>query len=192
MQTWYSPTKAVTGGLVSVKFSKNKPDFFLEFVKQTAFNDDKKNNFLNGAKVIMSLTPDEVGGLMRVVRTNGAAKFFHKFENTNSTLDFHHFVVPAKDKYPERQGFGFQVKKGDVDIKVTLSSDAAENLVEYLRYCLTYTYDAMLADAEKRFQEFLAKKGNGTGNSGKSVTPNNPTVPVQANDPDPEDPFDVD
>ncbi len=191
MQTFYGPTKSVNGGLVSVKYSKLKDNFFLEFVKQTAFTENKAGNFKDGAKVTLKMDNNEIGGLIRAIRTNSSFKAYHQTDKGATQLTFAHFVVPAKDKYPERQGFGFSVKKDTVEIKVSLSQDAAENLMEYLKFALGYSYTLAVDAEDARVKEYLDKKGNSVKTNGREVTPANPVVPTQSSN-EPEDPFDVD
>jgi hypothetical protein len=122
-------------------------------------NDDnnRKNNFDYQNSIIVKLSEDEVGDFIRVVRTNGSAKFYHTFEGSVTTGSFTYYCIPSKEQgKPDRAGFGLSVTKGDSTIKVGFSNGAAERFMEYLRFNLYKAFGASFLEdvaKDKKFRD---------------------------------------
>lgn len=160
----FSPNTKITGGAAFWKLTRENAVILTAF-PQVANNPDKKNNFnfkAGGLNIKLSL--DEVAGVVRAIRTKSEFKFYHEFtKDGNKTVSkgaFSFYAIPAKDKFPEKSGFGLTVDKDGTVVKVGYSLDVAENLMGFLQYCLSLTYRDTVDEDDKRDAEFQANKGS--------------------------------
>ena len=156
----FSPNNKISGGAAFVKLT-NDNDIMVSIFKQVANNPNKVGNFDFKNGVNVKFSSDEVGGILRAVRTNGNFNFYHTSEKegqkTVSKGSFNHYNVKGNDG-KEKEGFGLTVdKNGDVR-KVGYSVGAAEVLAQFLKYCLTFEFESILKEDEKRDKEYLDKK----------------------------------
>ncbi len=173
---FYTPNKAVTGGLLSAQVTAKVGSFeepgdraiFFNLVKQTGWNTEtSKGSFKDGAKIGVKFTMDEVGGFIQAIRNQRNFTFYHGFDNNITTGTFLYYFIDKdkdgnllvdKNKRPApREGFGLTVKKGEVEIKVSFNLAAAENLAEYLKFCLEKCYTAIYSEDKKNAEDWAAK-----------------------------------
>lgn len=153
--TW-SPNQKITGGALIAKLTYDN-SLFIQFFKQVANNPDKKNNFDFKNAINIKFSEDEIGDLIRAVRTNGASKFYHTFKDEKTTGSFSFYEIQGEGGKPGRQGFGFTVNKGDATIKVGFSLGAAERFSEFLKFCLNKSFEFGYIDDLAKDKEYREK-----------------------------------
>jgi hypothetical protein len=158
----YSPNSTITGGAAFFSFNSKEAAIFIKLIKQIANNPDKKGNFDGQNPLHIKLTEDEAGDMIRAVRTNGRAGFYHNFEGKISTGRFEYWEKAVTDKAGKpikRSGYGLTVSKDGKEIKVSLGLGAAERLSEFLKFALDHIFSAEYAKDKKEFEEWQKKKG---------------------------------
>jgi hypothetical protein len=197
--TFYAPTKSKTGGLVDVRVTAKVGTYekageravYLNLVKQTGWDEaTSKGSFKDGPKINVKLTLDEVAGMIQAVRDKQRYAFYHTFDGktTTGSLSFYSFDE-EKDKTGKvikkaRSGFGLTVKKDEVEIKVGFGLASAENLHQYLIFCLNHCYNAIYSEDKKNAEDY-AKKTEGQGQTVPKGKPKAPEVeaPVEPDEP---------
>ena len=159
---FYSPTTKVSGGALFASWNSKEGSVYLRVLKQIANNPDKKGNFDGKNPLNIKLSQDEAADFVRSVRTNGESKFYHKFDSAVTTGSFKHYVIPAKDTYPARSGFGFSVKKTqdgkETEIKVGFTLASAERFSLFLQNALVHIFDAEYSQDLKEAKEYNEKR----------------------------------
>jgi hypothetical protein len=156
---YYSPNAKLTGGCLFASFNSKDGAVYLKLLKQVANNPDKKGNFDGKNPLNIKLSQDEAADMIRAVRTNGEAKFYHKFDQTVTSGGFKYWVVKSTEQgKPDRQGFGLSVKRGETEIKVSFTLGSAERFSLFLQNALTHFFDAEYSQDLKDYKESQAKK----------------------------------
>jgi len=159
---FYSPTNKVNGGALFASWNSKEGSVYFRVLKQIANNPDKKGNFDGKNPLNIKLSQDEAADFVRAVRTNGESKFYHKFDSAVTTGSFKHYVIPAKDTFPARSGFGFSVKKTqdgkETEIKVGFTLASAERLSLFLQNALVHIFDAEYSQDLKDNKEYAEKR----------------------------------
>jgi len=196
---FFTPNKSKTGGLLAVSVKALVGTFsepgdravWFNLVKQTGWDESsKKGSFKDGAKIAVKFTLDEVGGFIQAIRNQRNFSFFHGFDSKTTTGTFNYFFI-EKDasgavlKAP-REGFGLTVKKDGVEIKVSFNLAAAENLAEYLKFCLEKAYTAIYSEDKKNAEDWASK--NEETKPAAPAAKTAPKKPKAAPEPEPEDP----
>lgn len=160
---YYSPNKALSGGALFASFNSKDGCVYLKILKQIANNPDKKGNFDGKIPINIKLSQDEVADVIRAVRTNSVAAFYHKFDKTVTTGSFKYYEIPPqKEGDKPRSGYGFTVKKtiegnNPVEVKVGFTLASAERLSLFLENALTHIFDAEYSQDLKDFKEYQKK-----------------------------------
>ncbi len=172
----YAANKKITGGVMQIR--RDADNLWFCFYPQIANNPDKKNNFDWQSGISVKFSNDEIGDLIRTIRTKGKFSFVHTFESKVSTSgSFAYFEIADPSGKQTKSGFGFSVNKNPNTIKVYVSLGGAENLMEYLKtYLREYWAKDMQLDIE-RSNEYRSKKSS-TAKSGAA----NSTAPKTANE----------
>lgn len=179
---FFSPNKSITGGCAFFSFNSKDGSVFAKLLKQVANNPDKKGNFDGKNALNIKLTEDEAAGFIRAVRTCGNCSFFHKSEKGDTQITFNHYVIqPKTEQERERQGFGLKVKRGNQEIKVGFTMDAAERLSEYMKFALTHIFSADYSADLKAHKENMAKKA-AQGGGEPQKEPEVEKAPAQSED----------
>ncbi len=156
---YFSPNNKISGGALFASWNSKDGSVYLKLLKQIANNPDKKGNFDGKNPINIKFGQDEVADIIRAVRTNGESKFFHSFNDVKTSGSFKYYTVKSTDpKWPDRQGFGFSVKKGEQEIKVGFTLGSAVRFSLFLQNALVHIFDAEYAQDLKDYKESQAKK----------------------------------
>lgn len=159
--TCFAANSKISGGCAFFKLVNNE-SFMLSVFKQSANNANKKNNFDFTTGINVKFSPDEIGGFLRAIRTDGSFNFYHssEFEGNKSVTkgNFNFFSVEQPDNKPARLGFGLTVDKNGTVTKVSYSVGAAESLAEFLRTGLTSISYGIIDEDKLKDQEYLNSK----------------------------------
>ncbi len=172
--TFYGPNKLKSGGAAFASINIKDECSYIQFIKQTDWNEEAKTgSFLNGERLNLKLSQDEICELIRAVRTKGLWKFYHSNDSDPTTGQFSYYQIKDEaTKLVKREGFGFSVKRGTVEIKVGLTNGAALHLALYMENGLKHIFDA---DMQKDIQERIeyaknrANKVNTTSTTKQTV-----------------------
>lgn len=159
---FYSPNKKVTGGALMCSFNSKEEDISLKFVKQVNNNPDKKN-FDWQQYIVFKLTLDEAADIIRCVRSRETTSFFHTYtkdgNETKTTGNFNYYEIqPTEPGKKVVKGFGFSVKRGDLEVKVGLGLAGGERLSLWLQNVLVRVFDAAHAADIERAKEYKKNK----------------------------------
>lgn len=149
----WAGTKKVTGGALIAKLGRDNA-LFLSLFPQIADLPEKRGNYDMKNPIHLKLTDDELGGILRSIRTEGTTSFYHTFDGAVTTGSFRYYKVGEGKE--TKQGFGLSVTKGEKTVKVGFSLGAAERFSEYIKYCLNYAFQGSHAEdieKEKEYQE---------------------------------------
>jgi hypothetical protein len=159
---YFSPNSKVSGGAMFATFNSKEGHVYLKMLKQVANNPDKKGNFDGKNPLHIKLSQDEAADIIRAVRINGEAKFYHKFDQTVTSGTFKHYTIAATDKFPARSGYGLSVKRTvggkETEIKVGFTPGSAERFSLFLNNALVHIFDAEYSQDLKDYKESQAKK----------------------------------
>jgi len=153
----WSPNVKVSGGALIVKLTYEN-SFLFQFIPQVANGANKKENFNFKDSIFVKFSDDEVGDLLRAIRTNSESKFYHTFKETSTTGSLTHYSIKDDKGNVVKTGFGISVKQGDKSIKVGIGLGAAEKLSEYLKFGLTKVFENSYQEQLKKDKEFAASK----------------------------------
>lgn len=180
--SFFKPNKSNKGALLSVNFSakadkitnerleKGDKSFYLNLVGQTSWNEaERTGGFKDGKKIVVKLSPTEVGGLLAAISKNttlaavmGQEYVYHDGDKTATTIYFGpHF---KKEKQGEKWvdttnqvGFGIRVVKTEKankdnkeQLSVGLTYAESELLVNYLKDGLCHLFTAMYSEDVSR------------------------------------------
>lgn len=179
--SYFSPNKSITGGALFLSFNSKDGNVYAKFLKQIANNPDKKNNFDGKNPINIKLNQDEAAGIIRAVRTNSSHSLYHEFNSEVTTGSFKYYKIEAKEGSPERQGFGFTIKKNEKEIKVGFTLASAERLSLFLQNALVHIFDAEYAQDIKDAKEY-AEKAKKTQKTEDAPTPAPSPEPTQSDD----------
>lgn len=159
---YFSPNKSVTGGALFVTSNSKDESIYFRILKQVANNPNKVGNFDGANPINIKLGQDEAADIIRAVRTNGEAKFYHQFKETVTSGSFKFYTIPAKDNFPAKSGFGLSIKRTqdgkETDAKVGFTVGSAERLSLYLQNALVRIFDCQHAQDMKEAKEYQEKK----------------------------------
>jgi len=160
--SFYSPNAKISGGALFASFNSKDGAIYLKLLKQIANNPDKKGNFDGKNPLNIKLSQDEAADIIRAIRLNGEAKFFHKFNNDSTSGVFKYYTIKSTDpKFPDRHGFGLSVKRtGGItqEVKIGFTLASAERFSLFLQNALVHIFDAEYSQDLKDYKESQAKK----------------------------------
>lgn len=159
-KVFFSPNKKITGGALFASFNSKDGNVYLNVFPQIADNANKKDNFDFKSPITVKLTSAEAAGIVRANRDKKKSKFFHTFDGNTTTGEFGHYLIPAKDTFPEREGFGWSFKKGDKTIKVGFTLETAEDLSHFLTNALSHINDAIYSEDVAKGKEYAKSKAS--------------------------------
>lgn len=164
--TFFAPNSKNAGGLLNVSFNSKDGAIFFRVQKQTGWDEGtKKGSFKGGAFINCKMTLEETSSFIRAIRLNKSVSFYHSFDGGATSGGLSYYLFPAEkqgDKVvkKEREGFGFTIKKENVEIKVGLATGSAEMLAQYLEFALDHCFSAIYANDKKEWEELNAKNSN--------------------------------
>lgn len=160
--SYFSGNKTNTGGAMFVTFNSKDQSVYCKIIKQVSWDDKSaKPSFTGGAVINLKLSGDEVGEFIHAVAGHTSCKFYHDFGGEVCSGGFTHWSkdFTGKDGKPANtQGFGFSIKKGDIQAKIGLSLGSAERFSQYLQFALNHMFSAIYAQDKKEFEDYLKKK----------------------------------
>ena len=158
----YGPTKKVSGGAAFIETSIENQCFFVNFVKQTGYNEqDNKGIFVDGPSFKLKFSINEAAGIVSAVENKSEWKFFHNFEENKSSGRFSYYAIPGTDnqgKETLKEGFGFAVKKDDIDIRVGVSMADARMISQYLINSLNWIFNNDIDNDKRKQEEYFKQK----------------------------------
>lgn len=184
----FGPTKSSTGGAIFIESSPENEAFFIKFVKQSGWNEEtSKGIFVDGENFRLKFGMSEAAGIIRAVQTNGEWNFFHTFDESKSSGRFSFYsktYTDAKGVERTKEGFGFSAKKGEIEVKVGVSTSDAQMIALYLTNALNKMFDLNMAEDKRKQQEYFDKVRQGQAADSPKKTKENKGEPTPAeNDP---------
>lgn len=177
--TFYSANSKLTGGMliVSADFSgdeerKRDPCVFLQFKKQIANNPTRKGNYEEGKGIYFKVDQNEMGGVIRAVRTDSDANMFHDYANIKTSLDVKRWHTEASGQSAARHGFLFVLRQGDKKIQVNLGLGCAELLSCWFQWALRRMFDVQ-ATKNRQWREANPKPQDGSLGQQETAKPAN-------------------
>jgi hypothetical protein len=160
MSEFYSPKADQSGAALFVTFNSKEGSVYCKFLQQTSWNaQTKKGGFQGGQIINFKLSQDETGAIIESVRNKNQTSFYHQFDGGATTGSFSYYrIEPKTSKDKVREGFGFKVKKGDLELKVGFTLGSAERLMEFLKFSLDHVFSAEYSVEKKKNEEYLKKK----------------------------------
>lgn len=167
IRNFYSASQKLDMGAAEWSFNSKDASVYLKMAPQIAYHADRraKGEYNWKEAVVIKLDTNEVGGIIRALRTDGEFSFIHDFEGNKTTGSVKYFTTAKGTK-----GFGLSIKRGDKEVKCPIPVGGGEFLLEYLRFALDHIFSADYA-ADKKFFEALAAKKEKTAEKSPEPEP---------------------
>ena len=162
MVQFYKANPRVTGTACSFWVNADG-SIMASLIKQASWDDKKRTGSFHANKdnpkgrVIVKLSPSEVGGIIDTIESNREVSTYHSSQNQVLQIKFGAYI---DKKTSEQKGFSFSVNKQDksdttnkVGFIIGFTYAEARYLKEYLSFTLNYGF-------ENKLKEILAKSGN--------------------------------
>lgn len=161
MVQFYKANPRVTGTACSFWVNADG-SIMASLIKQASWDDKKRTGSFHANKenpkgrVIVKLSPSEVGGLVDSIESNRELSTYHSSQNQVLQIKFGPYI---DKKTSEQKGFSFSVNKQDkadttnkASFIIGFTYPEARYLKEYLLFTLDYGF-------QHRLKEILAKSG---------------------------------
>jgi hypothetical protein len=167
MLQFYKPNRGNTGAACSFSFNSKEQCLFVEFVKQTGWNESERTgSFKGGEKANAKFSLTEIGGLLLTCEKLIEFSTFHKSAKNNSQIHFAPFYEKTEgDQRGKLRGLGLRITRTNLEDssdKQTFSIGLAPSeftvLREFLKFSLDHIFSALYAEDKKRRQEFFDRK----------------------------------
>lgn len=171
MIAFYKPNPKVTGAACSFKADTkldSSKGVFTEFVKQVAWNADKRTgSFSGGEQATLKFSINEVGDMLNALEKNVPAfpQFnkdagaYHKSPTGSAQIRFCPYI---DSKTGEQRGFSLSVSKKEdgKDKKFVIGFTFAEMVVlrEFLKWTLDRIFTAQHSAEKKKFEDLQKAK----------------------------------
>ncbi len=158
--SFFSPKSTGKGAALYVSFNSKDAALYFKLISQTGWdNNTKQGSFKNGTIINVKFSLDEIGSFIHAIRTKKKANFYHSFGEENCSGSLSYYLIKAqKEGDTDKDGFGIQIKKGELTYQVGLTTGSAEKLMEYLRFALDHIFSAIYAADKKQAEEFARAK----------------------------------
>lgn len=161
----YKPNKNVTGHAATFSLNSKDGALYVEFIKQTGYDAARHiGSFKDGDKVRLKFGIWEVGELIEAYTKNIPWKTVHK--STGKTVSINAGPYFSKDETPKILGYSLNcsVKEDDHDtgksFSLPMKSSERMILLEYIRFFLSHSFQAIYAEDKKKFKERMDKENN--------------------------------
>lgn len=140
--------------------------FYFTLTKQNGWNEQNETGiFKDGAQITVKMGMHEIGAMEDVIRskdTNNRFSYYHSGFDKETKGSFTYYSIPAKEQgKPDRNGFGFSVKQGDVEIKCSLTVGEAFDVLAYFNYARNQIYAAVEEKESQRRANYAAQNEQG-------------------------------
>ena len=165
--TFFKAQATGKGSLGSIRFTSKDQSFFVEIVKQTSWNPEKKiGSFIGGAKICTKLSMNEVGGMLLAVKNKSDYKTIHKTNERTLQIGFTPYHVDNKETGEKQvyKGFGLSLfVNKDESYRIGFSPGELEILTRYLGFGLDHCFSAIYAEDKRKSEEYFKAKSDGKG-----------------------------
>jgi len=156
----YKPNPKVTGSCCSFKYNGYNDTFFIEMLKQTGWDDQKKRGSFKGSqtKIVSKFNINEVAAMIDVLNRNVEWKIFHSSPKGTTSGTFRPYL-----RNDQQVGYSLALFQKNSDtgeqknIVIGLNYAESELLKEFLRTCIhQYSIKAIKEQekyAQKKWQE---------------------------------------
>lgn len=114
MLQFYKPNSKNTGSACSFSYNQKDKSFWVNFVRQSSWDGQKKRGFFNGSgpdkKANSKFNVTELAGLVHAIETNGEFGNFHGSKEKNTTFKFSPYVREGK-----QVGFSFTLAQSNTE-----------------------------------------------------------------------------
>ena len=164
---FYSPNKLKTGGALFVTAQVEDQAVYFNLIQQTDWNDEtKKGSFIDGQRLNLKLSPDEMCEVIRAARAKGNWKFYHTNDGDPTTGSFNYYQSKDDAGKVTREGYGLTVNRGKLQIKIGFNLGSALRLALFMETVLKAIFQKDMADEATKRAEYYKKK-----NQEKAKTP---------------------
>jgi hypothetical protein len=160
MIQFYKPNAKVSGSACSF-WMNTDGSVMASLIKQDSWNSDKKTgSFVKNkdnpkGRVIVKISPTEVGGIMDTIESNRSFSAYHSSQNQVLQIRFSPYTDKSSN---EQKGFSFSVNKQDksdtnnkVSFIIGFTFPEARYLKQYLSFVLDYLF-------RKKFEEVKSER----------------------------------
>jgi hypothetical protein len=151
----YKPNKSKTGHAASFSFSSKQEALYIEFIKQTDYNEERHiGSFKNGDKTRIKLNMPEIGSIIHAWASKTPFRTVHTSPDRSLSLSADVWRDKTNEKIIKGYTISVSFKDGGADKKfgIALSPGEMYMAVEYFKFFMSRCFSAIHTEDKKVFE----------------------------------------